>query len=587
MRRSWLLTAMVTMLGATLPGCRRPPPPSPEPPVAESHERPVGIRTTGEVPILNAAGELVWLISGEVRTEWAGDRSAVEVSEARAESKLPGREVAARAGRARYTLDTDEVVFDHRLFLSAPARRASLEAEQALFVLSAKQFRIERWTRARYGNLVLTAEQVTAEIDLRTLSGLRLEAGPTTAPAGETWTIRAAEGHAEESGAVRFATVSGTIVQGGTTVTFEAPSAAWKPATEWLNFERGATIRTRDATIRATGATWRRREQLVVTRGETVLTEGELRAIGTGGRVDLSARVAVLEAINVAGRRGVLRARRGTLTNRQQLTLVGLAATLPDGVTATADEAVYDHTRGRLVLTRGASAARADATMRAARVVWDATAGSLVASGGVRLAARGVTVTGGSLTAPADLSSATLTPVEGTGGTAGGRWTVRAQKGRWTSAGTTLVEPRGRFVSGSHEASARSSRVRYDPVADTLDFEGGFEAYSASDGIDLRADRAVYDVRRKVFRAIGAVEVNARGIAIRDREWTYHLGGDPSGRLGHGATRSKLEEDPPSGESNDGRRAPAEVAGEAGKGDRAGAVGDQGAAVRGAAAGDS
>ncbi len=515
------ITLLATLL---LAGCGRGPQPTEEeirPPEKTAHVA-VGTEKT-ELRLRDTKGQAVWRVTGTLRSTLIGKELTGAILDAEAHSELPGYDVMAKAGRIVYQLGEPTVRFDRRLYVGSPTRAASLEAEAATFGLEDKVFRVAGPGRARYGSTTLEAEQAEAELDLRRLTATTVIASGAGDQA--SWRARAARGEVDEQRRVRLEEVTGVLTENGGATAFEAPLAVWKPELEWLNCNDGATLHREGLRVRAEGVTWRRREGLVVARGSTRFERQDLLVTGSGGRIKLADRTAELSQVRASLTGVRLAAARGQVAANRVITLTGATVTLTeDGTVLTAGRAVYDPGQRRLTATAGGTARRGTAALTAGHAVWSAAGGRFEAGGGVRLSDGGMTVTGDRLSAPSDLSSATLRPVRASGTTGGRRWELRAERGHYTPRQTTLTNARGTFRDGDRNLTASSPRVIHDPAAGKIRFLDGFRAASQDGSVQVRSDRATYDLAKGAFLAEGNVNAQARGVAVKNQSWTYYFG---------------------------------------------------------------
>ena len=542
-RRQWrrvggLLFCGLAMLGPLI-GCglgkpneeEQPPPPrdaegTPEGPDGEPMpEVQLGSEATS-IAIRDPKGGVIWEVEGELRSAVAGETGVVELLDAHATSKIPGYHAELTAGRLRYRLGENFLLVDRRIFVGAPDRHADLEAEAARFEFETNQFIVDRTARLRTPEAVVECDGVTAIVDLREATFTHPTAHERAAT--PSWHLTAKSGHIDAHGVAVFDEVTGHVVRDGVTTKFGAPKAAWKPVQRWLNFNDGAEFQRSDFTLSAAALTWQQADNRIVTHGATTLTRDNLTVTGHGGTVDVTARTGSLTSITATGPQMTLHATRGDVTSSGTVRLSGLTGTVDGQTTITASSAIYEPGAKRLVLPNGGTARRAGASVRAGHVVFEAGANRFRATGGVTLTESQGAVSGDTLSGPGDLSSATLTPLTASGRQAGQAWRLNASSGTWHRGGAvTLSRTTGTITFRGRTVHASSGSVRHEPAAQRIVFEDGFRAESPEDHVTVTANRAIYSLSTKTFRAIGNVTARARGVAVKNGgEWTYHVGAD-------------------------------------------------------------
>lgn len=503
-------------------------------------------QSTGGTTIVDSDGAPIWHVTGVLRLGIDEGQPSGELLDAQLECLVPGIDATATVGRARYRHGDREALFDRRLFATWAGDGSTLRAEQARFDLDGRRFVIDRPLVAVRRGTRLAARGGEVALDL---SRLRLErvSGSGQVEQG-WWQAEADEALGDEAANVVLQAVTGRFENDFGRVDFEAPKAAWKPDTAWLNFAEGVEFVHRGARISAAGATWESRQRRIVTRGTTRLVRGDLTVTGSGARIDLVSEVASIDGI---------RLQRGPAT----LTAAG----------GTADR------DGNLTL-RDVTGRRDAATVTAARVNYRHGPGTLSAEGTVRLTARGVTATAEGLNGPADLSRATMSAVNASGAREGRSWTVTAPSGTWSAdAGLTLDRPRARVHEADRTLTATAGQATVSPDGETVRFIGGLHVVSPADGLDVRAERGRYDMRTRSFQADGGVHGRIGGLRVEASEsWTYDLvprraprreptaGGEaPSGEPG-GAIGESGRPDPGDGEGPEPDGAAADDPGAAG-----------------------
>jgi len=527
----WLAAALLAGCAARKAALEEPPPSKDakgEPLGPDQEPLPeieVGAEQT-TIEIRDPQGQVVWSVDGKLRSTVSGETGTIELFDIRATSELPGYEATLTAGRLRYRLGDDFLLVDRRIFVGAPQRQADLEAESAQYLFPAKQFVVTKPARVRVPEAVLEASTVIAALDLRSVTFTEPTAHERSAT--PAWQLTAQNGLVDAAGVAGFEVVTGSLIQNGVITTFGAPRAAWKPGPKWLNFNDGAELQRDGFTLSAAALTWRQADHKVVTRGATTMVRGGLRVTGSGGTVDVANRTGHLENIVVTGPQLTMRAATGDVTSEGTVRLSSLRGTVDGQTAVSAPSALYYPDAQRLILPSGGTASRAGATVRAGHVVYEGGAKRFTATGGVRLVDSQGTITGDRLSGPADLSTATLTPVTATGQQDGQRWRLQAGSGTWSRGGVVaLTKTTARIDYRGRQVHATAGTVRYEPGAARLVFEGGFRAESPADSVVVTSQRAVYSLATRNFRASGNVSAKARGIAVKNAgEWTYHVGAD-------------------------------------------------------------
>jgi len=359
--------------------------------------------------------------------------------------------------------------------------------------------------------MTLDMEGGQAALDLRTASGHDLEAHEPTADGA--WTAYADQGHVEGNGQMVADKVHGDIVSGGRKTTFESPSARWDPATHTLNMDQKVTVHGSDgAVLTADSAVFRPDEHRVTGHGHVHITRGKGVLDGDSGELDTRTQVAVMDHFTAVSGETTVRAARGELP--------------PDG--------------GPVLLSGGVTATRGQQRAESATARWSAESG-LDASGDVRLSAPGMVARGSHLTAPPDMTHATLTPVRATGQSEeGGDWQVSSPRGDWSSAGELDLKgsANGVFTSRSRHATITAGGATYDSNGKVVHFRDGFHLESPSDGLTVTSRRALYRPADQFFEAEDDVHAHVRGVAVRQGKWVYRLGHREDEPIGEGSKDS-------------------------------------------------
>ncbi|MCC7491378.1 MAG: LPS export ABC transporter periplasmic protein LptC [Fimbriimonadaceae bacterium] len=514
--RAWYWLPLCLLLG----GCGK----APEPTEARPPERQVHVAVAAPQTTLTLqepGGEPVFELRGRLRSAIQGQAARLEVLDAAARSLQAGYRATARAGRIRYLLGEQTVAFDRTVWIDAPERHADLETAQASYHFQKQQFSIPGLARVRFREYVLTAAQATAALDLRTVRCLQVTASGRGD--GPQWSARAAGARVDGPQTLTLTRVTGELRQRDGVATFEAPRAVWSRQAAELRLDQGAVLRRGNLTVRATALTWRPADELVRTSGPTTLTQPGLTARGAAMQVDLATRRAVIRDLSASTADGQFTAASATIDATRTITARELRGTLRDGVTCRAPQAVYAADSGLLRLPAGGSAQQGGASVQAGQLTWQ-RGGQLTASGEVHLTDRGSEVRGSRLTAPADLSQATLSPVSAAG-SGPRRWRLQASSGTWRRGGlVSLRAPSGRLWYEDQDITASADRASFQPATAVVTLESTVRASRAADGLRLRADRATWDAARGVLRATGDVQAEVRGMAVRNRSWTYYLG---------------------------------------------------------------
>ena len=510
-----VLTAALVVLAT---GCTRravpPPPAAPPPPVYD-----LGARGVIDVPALD--GSPLLTVAGLVRGRLVGDDAVATVLDARVTSQNPAYDVGVAAGRVVYEVGGDRVRFDRELAVWSPARRAGLRAVRAEYALAAGELTVPERSLLTAAGLQTTCEWAVASLDLRQVRGQRLRLGP--GGARPAWSATAATGVLTADRRLTLTDVAGAGADGAT---FSAPTGVWDPQAAALTLSGGVRAAKGAQTLTCPGAVWRPAAQRLEAVGGVRLAAPGVTARGGGGQVALAAGQATLTKVSATAGRLGLRAASATVGRDQRLVLTNVEATDAErGVTLTAPRADYDTAAQRLVLAAGGRARRGEHMLRADRVEWTPADG-VRARGNVCLEGPGLRALGATGSAPSDLRSATLTPVDARGSSDRGRWRLQAATGRWTAdGGLALTATHGEFHARERQATARAGAAHYDPAQRKVYFRDGFHGESASDDLVVDARGGTYDVGAQVFTLAGEVRAKVRGVSVRDRAWTWRLGG--------------------------------------------------------------
>ncbi|HAZ62116.1 MAG TPA: hypothetical protein DCZ72_00680 [Armatimonadetes bacterium] len=530
-RAIWL--GVLTALGlAACADLDAPPPKIVKAPPEEAEEETgvfeLGGRNTVQYSL--ADGRFLFDMEGTLRAVVGARGGTGDLLDALATSHLPEYQATITAGRLRYQVGRPTLLLDHRFEARAPVQRATLRGERGEFHTPSLEFDLPGRARLTYAGTVMTLHQVRAKLDLRTVTGRQVVARHEAADRswlGEAQTVTIDEGRAT------FEHVEGQFRGAREPVDFRAPRGVWSFAEQTLSLPDNPTIVFDGTTIAAQQAVYHHRTGHLTTTGETTLSRPDLRAHGTGAKVDLHTRLARLNSVTATLGGDRFTAQSATIAESGEVVLEGVRGTLADGTLLRATRARYAD--GQLVAT-GVAAEQAGRTLYADTARHRPGTG-WVAEGNVRLVGDGMEARGGRLTADAELSAATLSPVEASGAEAGGRWHLTATAGTLRNGQRLILrEPRGTFSGPGRRATVRAREATWLAAENRIDFEGNFVARSPADGLELTAERASYHVADQRFTASGQVNGTVRGVVVRGRNWVYRLGASDDQLLSIGAS---------------------------------------------------
>ncbi len=516
----------------------------------------VGVRAQQlDFTVRDKAGRSAWRLRGKARSRLGQQGSQLALLDATADMVDAPHPVTARAGRISYQSDRRQIVFDRRVYVAAPDQRISLETEAAVGNTTTREFIAKQPVRARYGAAVLDAQTMRVAADLRRGEAWQLVARWADGPSA--WTGQAAKATVDEARCVRLSRLHGRLEKAGSAVEFTADTAVWNPSARELRIGPGGQVTRDDLTITATDElVWRPDTGLVTTAGAVRAEQRELRASGTGAVVDVVRRTATLQQVQADAKGAHLTAARATLAADRTVTAHGVSGQVNHGkVHVAAPLATYRPDQQVLVLPQGGTATQAKTRVRCGRATLDSKQNHFEVTGGVSVADGDKHLSGDRLSGPADLTSATLTPVRASGRSKRGAWSLQADSGRWQREGPVrLHAARGTFTTAQRQAQGKAAEATIEPKSKRLTFTGGFELHSPSDGAEVRADRAVYEPQPQVFIADGHVQAKVRGIAVHNRQWRYYFGREASGQLGESGAaarrRSAAKKEPAGSERN-------------------------------------